>query len=274
MATTADALAGASPLSDHLSGATRASVLDRWIYVFTAVGFIAIALAGFLPDSAHKMELIKLGSRAPFPLVLHLHALLMGSFLLLLLAQTTLAAMGRTDLHMQLGVVGMVLAPALVVVGFVLSPTMYHLALHTAQAAQGPARAALMRGVRGAENTMLLQFRAGILFPLLLFIGLRARTADPGLHKRLMILAVAPALGAGFARISWLPTTLPGSPLSQDIDVLVAIAPMLVWDLTRNRRVHRAYWIALAATLPLALAVNGLWDTPWWHAAAKWMMRV
>ena len=194
MATTADALAGASLRPDHLSGAARESAIDRWIYVFTAASFIAIALAGFLPDSAHKIELIQQGRRAPFPLALHLHALLMGSFLLLLLAQTTLAAAGRIDLHVQLGRVGMVLAPALVIVGFILSPTMYHLAWNTAQAAHGPARAALERGVHGAENTVLLQVRAGLVFPILLFIGLRARITDPGLHKRLMILAIAPAL--------------------------------------------------------------------------------
>src|SRR6478672_8235797 len=99
MATTADALAGASLRSDHLSGATRENALDRWIYVFTAVSFIAVALAGFLPDSAHKIALVQSGGRPPFPLVLHLHAVLMGSFLLLLLAQTTLAATGRIDLH-------------------------------------------------------------------------------------------------------------------------------------------------------------------------------
>ena len=73
-----------------------------------------------------KVGLVQAGARPPFPLVLHMHAVLMGSFLLLLLAQTWLMATGRRALHMQLGVLGMVLAPALVVVGFVLAPTMYH----------------------------------------------------------------------------------------------------------------------------------------------------
>lgn len=274
MAATADLLAGASLRPDHLSGATRESAIDRWIYVFTAASFIAIALAGFLPDSAHKIELVQLGRRAPFPLVLHLHALLMGSFLLLLLAQTTLAAAGRTDLHVQLGRVGMVLAPALVVVGVILSPTMYHLAWNAAQAAQGPARPALERAVHAAENVVLLQARSGLLFALLLFIGLRARLTDPGLHKRMMILAVAPALGAGVARIAWLPSTLPVRPTSQDLAMVLVFAPMLAWDVIRNRRVHRAYWIALAAMLPLTAAVQLLWDTPGWHAAVRRMMGV
>ena len=274
MATTADALTGAGLRDDRLDGTARETAVDRWIFVATAVGFIAVALAGFLPDSVHKIGLVQAGKRAPFPLVLHLHAVLMGSFLLLLLAQTILAATGRTDRHMKLGRIGMILAPALVVVGFVLAPTMYHLTWDAAQAAAPPARAALAKAVRGADNTLLLQLRSGLLFSVLLFIGLKARQSDPSLHKRLMILAVAPALGAGLARISWLPTTLPASPVSQDLGVLALIAPMLIWDLARNRRVHPAYWIFAAFALPCSVAVHALWDTPWWHAAARWVMRV
>jgi len=271
---TADALAGTRLRPDHLSGAGRESAVDRWIYVFTAASFIAIALAGFLPDSAHKIELVQQGRRAPFPLVLHLHAILMGSFLLLLLAQTTLAAVGRTDLHARLGRLGMIIAPALVVVGFVLSPTMYHLSWTAMQAAQGAARAAAERGVRGAENVVLLQARSGLAFAVLLYIGLRARLTDPGLHKRLMILAVAPALGAGFARITWLPSTLPFSSTSQDLDVLLCIAPMFAWDVIRNRRIHPAYALAAAVIAPLILATQLLWDTPVWHAAVRQVMGV
>ena len=54
--------------------------------------FIAITLTGFIPDSLAKLAAIEAGERAPFPLVLHVHSVLMGLFLLLLLAQTTLAA--------------------------------------------------------------------------------------------------------------------------------------------------------------------------------------
>ena len=39
------------PLSDALSGTDRARSIDRWIFVFMAVWFIAIVLTGFIPDS-------------------------------------------------------------------------------------------------------------------------------------------------------------------------------------------------------------------------------
>ena len=107
-------------------GSPLARAIDRWIYVFTAASFVVIALTGFIPDSLTKIAAVQAAERPPFPLVLHMHAVLMGSFLLLLLAQTTLMATGRSDQHRRLGLAGMVIAPALVVVGFILAPTMYH----------------------------------------------------------------------------------------------------------------------------------------------------
>jgi hypothetical protein len=121
---------------------------------------------------------------------------------------------------------------------------------------------------------MMLQLRIGILFPLLLAIGLRARRNDPGMHKRMMILATAMALPAGIDRIPWLASTMPGSPLSADLYTLVAVSPMFVWDVVRNRRVHPAYLIWLAAFIPTSILVQMLWDTSFWHATARQIMGV
>jgi hypothetical protein len=90
----------------------------------------------------------------------------------------------------------------------------------------------------------------------------------------MMMLSVAIALPAGVNRISWLPNTMPASPLSGDLCVLLALAPMFVWDLVRNRRVHAAYWVWLAVVAPVLFAVYALWDTPWWHHAARRIMGV
>lgn len=274
MATVAERLGGKFRRDDLLSGTPRAHAVDRWIYVFTAASFIAITLAGFIPDSLEKIAAVEAGERAPFPLVLHFHAVLMGSFLLLLLAQTWLMATGRRDQHMLLGRLGMVLAPALVIVGFILVPTNYHILWDAAQAAPPEGKAQLQRAVSVWENIMLLQIRIGILFALFLAIGLKARNGHAGLHKRMMILAVAMALPAGIDRIPWIPHTMPFSPLSPDFYTLVAVSPMFIWDVMRNRRVHEAYWIWLAVNIPFAIAVHGLWDTEWWHATARQLMGV
>ena len=259
---------------DILSGTPRAHAVDRWIYVFTAASFIAITLAGFVPSSLAKIAAVQAGERPPFPAIMHVHAVLMGSFLLLLLAQTTLVATGRCDLHRRLGLVAMVLAPALVVAGFILAPTTYQAVWGAAQAAPPGAREQIDQLVQRLDNIMLLQLRIGFLFPILLLIGMRARGREAGLHKRMMILATAIALPAAIDRIPWLPTTLPGNPLATDLYVLLAVSPMLLWDVVRNRSLHRAYWIWLGVCLPFAVAVYGLWDTPWWHATAPRLMGV
>lgn len=274
MATIAEPIAGADRPVDVLSGTPRAHAIDRWIFVFMAAWFIAIVLAGFIPDSLMKIEMVRTGQRPPFPIVLHMHAVAMGTFLLVLLAQTTLMATGRRELHMKLGVFAVALAAALVVIGFVLAPTMYHQVWAGAQAAPPEAREKALGALSFVENILLLQIRIGILFPLLLAIGLRARRGNAGLHKRMMILATAMAIPAGIDRIPWLPSTIPANPLSADLYTLLAVSPMFVWDVVRNGRVHRAWWIWLAVFLPFAVLVNALWDTPWWHSTAKAIMGV
>lgn len=260
--------------SDELTGLPRAGIIDRWIFAFMAAFFIAIVLAGFIPSSLAKIEAVRAGVRPPFPLVLHFHAVLMGSFLLLLLAQTTLAATGRIHLHRQLGLAALIIVPALVLVGFMLVPATYHAAWAATQAASGAAREQLQQILLIRDNIMLLQLRIAILFPLFIFIGLRARTGDAGFHKRMMVLATAMALPAGIDRIPWLFHSMPASPVSPDLYTLVAIAPMFIWDVVRNRRVHRAYWIWLAVNIPFAIAVHALWSTPWWHSIAPRLMGV
>lgn len=254
---------------DMLSGTPRAHAIDRWIFVFMAVWFIAITLTGFIPDSIMMVGMVQAGTRPPFPLVLHLHAVLMGSFLLLLLAQTWLMATGRRGLHMSLGILGMGVAVALVAVGLVLAPTMYYQTWNALQTAPANARAQLQELLSMKENILLLQLRIGLTFPLLLALGLRARSADSGFHKRMMFLATAMALPAAIDRMGWLPNTIPTSPLALDLYTILAVSPMMAWDVIRNRSLHRAYWVWFAVTVPVAIAVNLLWDTPLWHATAR-----
>jgi hypothetical protein len=49
---------------------------------------------------------------------------------------------------------------------------------------------------------------------------------------------------------------------------------MLAWDLFRTGRVHRAYWIWLAANAPLLIAEQALWRSPWWLATVPKLMGV
>lgn len=259
---------------DLLSGAVRAHTLDRWIYVLTAAGFIVITLVGFIPDSLLKLELMKAGQRPPFPVVAHFHAVLMGSYLLFLLGQTVLMTTGRSDLHRRIGPAVYLLAPALVVAGFLLASATWHGVWYAAHDGPPQIRAAMLDVSRELDNVLILQIRVGILFPLFLFLGLKVRISDPGFHKRMMIIAPAMALPAAFDRITWLPATMPQSPLSTELYPLLALAPLLAWDIFRNRRIHRAHWVFLAVYLTAAVAAHVAWDQPWWHRAVHRLMGV
>ena len=249
-----------------------ALAIDRWIWVFMAAFFIAITLAGFIPDAIMKVGMVRAGARPPFPPILHVHAVLMGAFLLVLLAQTWLMATGRRDRHMLLGRAAFLLVPAIVVVGFILVPTIYQQVWHGAQAAPPPVQEKLRQTLQFLDNIALLQTTAGILFPVCVWLALRARRTDPGFHKRMMFLAVAVPLMAAVDRITWLPTTTPTSPLSVELYVLLVVSPIFLWDVIRHRTVDRVYLVWLALYLPFAIATYVLWDTPVWHALASRML--
>jgi uncharacterized membrane protein len=274
MATVAGTFSFREKRPDLLSGTPRAHSVDRWIFVAMAAWFIVVVLTGFIPDAIMKVGLVEAGKRPPFPIVMHMHAVLMGSFLLLVLAQSVLMATGRRELHMRVGIAAFALVPVLVVVGFILAPTMYHQVWNMAQSAPPPVRTQLQHRLLELDNILLLQTRAGILFPLFMAIGLKARRGNAGLHKRMMFLAPAVALGAAIDRMTWLPNTLPASPLGSDLWILTVLSPLFIWDVVRNRRVHEAYWIWLALCLPATLLMYDAWDTPWWHSTARAIMGV
>ena len=274
MATVANRSGFNERVADMLSGTPRAHAVDRWIFVFMAAWFIAVVLAGFIPDSLMKIEMVKAGLRPPFPLILHAHAVVMGSFLLVLLAQTWLMATGRREYHMQIGLVGYALAAVLVIVGFLLVPTMYGQVWDGAHHGPPQVREILQKQLPVVDNIALLQYRIGILFPLFLAIAFRARGKNAGMHKRMMLLGTAMAMPAAIDRIAWIPHTMPASPLSVDLYTLAIISPMFLWDIIRNRSVHPAYLIWLAVCLPFAVLINVLWDTDWWHAIAPRIMGV
>ncbi|WP_427968565.1 hypothetical protein [Altererythrobacter sp.] len=242
--------------------------IDRWIYVFMAVLLITLILIGFVPDSIGKLAAVDAGQRPQFPVAMHVHAVLMGSWMLLLLTQTTLMATGRKQWHMQLGIMGMVLAPMLVVAGLVLVPT--NLGAFIAFAADAPSdvQAQVDGFLYYMTDIALIQIRAGVSFLLLVFLALRARKRDSQLHKRLIILATIVPIPAALDRMTFLYTSLPESTLTVELWPLFVIAPMFLWDLYRQKKIHRAYWIYAAIMVPGAIITSLLWGSPWWHEFA------
>jgi hypothetical protein len=258
----------AKPLIDPKTrpGSDRVGFIDRWIYVFTAAVIIAVVLVGFVPDSIKLVASVQSGERPPLPLILHVHAVLMGSFLVLMLTQTILVAIGRVDLHRKLGRIAFVLAPALIVVGFLLVPVSYHYHWHVAQMAAPAVRQKLLHPFVW-DIILLAQILTGLLFSILITIGLWARRSIPGLHKRMMLIAPAMALGPAFTRMTWLPQI----PVIYPVLVLL---PMFIWDVKRYRRVHSAYLIWLAFFVPVQILFPIALRSTWWPGIAHRIMGV
>lgn len=244
-------------------------VIDRWFFVGMATFLIAVILVGFVPDSFMRLADIETGARGDFLWQAHFHAATMASWMALLLTQTVLMASGRGGWHMQLGLLGMVLAPLLVVAGVMLVPANFaaQVAFLTAAGEASPAEIEHM--TRRITNTSAMQLRSGFCFLVLVGIGLAARRRDAGLHKRLVILATIAPIGAAFARMPFLWQSGPASPASTLLWPLVCVMPMLAWDLYRGRGVHRAYWIFLAVMAPTGIAVWMVWNSPAWQDFAR-----
>lgn len=244
-------------------------VIDRWFFVGMAVFLIAVILLGFIPDSFMRLADIAAGGRGDFLWQAHFHALTMASWMALLLVQTVLMASGRGGWHMQLGLLGMVLAPLLVVAGVMLVPANFAAQVAFMEAAGQASPAEIEDMTRRITNTAAIQLRSGFCFLVLVTTGLAARRRDAGLHKRLVILATIAPIGAAFARMPFLWQSGPASPASTLLWPLVCVAPMLGWDLYRGRGVHRAYWIFIGVMAPTGIAVLLAWNSPVWQGFAR-----
>lgn len=262
----------AHPLSGAAPDRSAAAFADPVIHVFMAALFVATALAGFVPGSIAKVAAVRAGEQGPMPWILHVHAVLMGAWLLLLLGQAVLAATRRRVLHRRLGMVALVVAPAMVLSSILLVPVIdrpIHQMLAVPAPGTDPGLLQLLQA--WIPNRPLSQIRAGAVFAVLVAWALLVRGRDPQTHKRLMILATVLPLGAGIDRLP-LPGTYPDSPLASDLYTLLWVSPLFAYDVVRNRKLPRAWWIWLAAYLPLTLAVHLLWGSAWWMAHGPEML--
>ena len=223
----------------------------RSIYVFTSVLFLVTAVVGFGPKSINILR-----GTLPFPpLAIHVHGAIMVSWLLLLIAQTSLAATGRLDLHRRLGVVSLVLAPLIFAAMIVATRVAFDF-----MSAQG------LRSV--ASNLLLVQIRSIVLFPVFYLWAISSRRSAPDVHKRMMLMATLVLIDAALGRMHWLPFSSTTSYTPVHMYLLLLIVPALLYDLKRLHRVHRAYVIGLGLFIPWMIATALLWNTPWWQAEA------
>jgi hypothetical protein len=240
--------------------AQNRSVADRWFYVAVTILVMLVNVVGFSPS------LVNTSTRTvPLPLTAIdlAHALVSVAWLLVFLVQVTLVASGRLKVHRQLGVFGVLLSAAFIVV------TWFMLV-------EGARRGFdlsgdLVPGGTPVEPGMFLA-PAGTLIPLGAFVGAavwyRRRSA---VHKRLMMLALLSSTGAPIAHVvghwpAFGPYVLTGGTA---ILFLPAIRDW-VWQ----RRIHPvSVWGGIFVTVWVPVCIGALPQTAVWRNFAAWVVQ-
>jgi hypothetical protein len=238
---------------------------DRLFYLGMAALFVAVAAIGFGPRS---VAILSGTLPNPAPIV-HVHAALMASWLVLLVVQTSLMATGRSRLHQKLGIVSFALAPLMFIAMLALTFAPYYLFLSAgSQAAAAPPLELI---ARGTAFSLFVQGRAALLFAVFYVWAVMSRRNAPETHKRMMILATLVLIDAALGRMAWLTGFISiaegRSYTIVHVYQLLLLAPAIVYDLVRFGRVHRAYVVGVALFLPFAIATHALWDHAGWQRA-------
>lgn len=248
------------------SGHSR--TVDRWFYVGVALAMILLNILAFTPSLVDPSA-----RNAPLPLtsLLILHTLASVGWLLLFLAQSTLAATARVEMHRRLGLVGVALSFAFVALAA--------LAV-LAQARRGfdlsgdIGRLPLPSGVDGLSATVALLYFP-VQFAILVGAALWHRKR-PALHKRLMLFAVlggltptpvAHMIGHWIGPQSWAGVLFPMS-------AIVLMSPIAVHDRRTQGRVHpMTLWLGALIVVSDQVFTLVVQRSAAWRWFAMWLVQ-
>jgi len=213
------------------------------LFEWLALGIAAVAFVGFARTYYLKGVF---GTRA-LPLVVHLHGLMMSTWIVVFIAQTWLIAARRVAWHRRLGAGAAVLAALVILTGVALTV----LALERE----------IQAHVQGMWHYLLLINLVNLLlFGAFVGSGLALRSrAD--VHKRLMLLAAVTLLAPAVARIALL---FGHAPLPQFLAFYACIAACVLADTLRHGRLHPVLgWGGVAVIAAFQLSFFAV-QTPGW----------
>jgi hypothetical protein len=223
-----------------------------WFYLAAAILAALLAVLGFAQTYYLKLFF----DTPPLSLLLHVHAAIFTSWLLLFIAQTTLVAVHRVDLHRRLGIAGAVLAVLMVVVGILT-------AIDAARLGHAPFGIAPLA-------FLAIPVIAVALFAILAGAGLYYRRRSREAHKRLMLLATISLITPPISRLPFGIIQKYGPPAFFGLTDLILLA-CIVYDTIKHRRLHPAMaWggLLFLASQPARLAIS---HTQAWLAFAHWL---
>jgi hypothetical protein len=230
---------------------------DRF-YAQMAYVYLAVAVIGFAPTYWIPL----LTGTLDVPPILHLHAVVFYGWLILLVAQTRLAATRQLARHRALGVLGVSIATAMCFVGVA--------------AAVSSIRQADAAGFGDAGRAFSVVPLTGIAFFAALFAIALVNVKRGDVHKRLILIATVSLLNAAVGRLFLLflaPAALAsgGPPPPVFVTVLpglvtdLLLVPAMLYDRRTLGYVHRVYWIGGAALVASQLLRAPIAATDTWR---------
>lgn len=228
------------------------SISERRFYVGMAIAILVTVLVGF--GRSFFLRPLFPGHPAPSEPIFYVHGLVFTFWILLFVTQVSFVFLGNVRMHRKFGLLGAVLAIAMLVLG-------------VSGALTAASRAT------GFVNIPVppLQFLAIPLFDMILFPTFVALAfiyrRDLQSHKRWMLLATLNIITAAIAR--W-PVISTMGPLAYFGITDLFVVSLAVWDFRSRGRLHRVTLIGgllIIFSHPLRLIVSG---TDSWLVFAQW----
>jgi hypothetical protein len=240
--------------------------VERWFSISVALFMILLSAAGFGPSLVDQSR----RNAAPTLLVIA-HGVVTGAWLLLFLTQATLAATGRTAVHRRLGVLGVVLAGLVIVLGYFtvvdLTRRGHDLSGDLTNAATSPPTA----------EGILPPLAGLMIFGVLVAAGWWYRRR-PEIHKRLMLLALLNLAPVPFLHLGghlsgyWSGFQLVFLIVGQTIATLLLFA-VAVHDKVAHGRIHPvSLWVPIGLIAALVVMNVVVMPSPVWHDVATWLV--
>jgi FtsH-binding integral membrane protein len=231
----------------------RAEVPGRkYDHVFFS-GMALLLLGSVFLGFAHTYYLAGI-FHAPLPsMIVHFHGAIFSSWILFLLAQTTLVASGRVDIHRRIGIAGFLLACLMVVVGV-------WAATNSLGRGGGPP------GI-DPKTFYIIPITDMLIFGVLVFFAYRARF-DSAAHKRIIIIATVALMIAAIAR--WPIPLVHRNPLAAAIVSYAFLLMIMAYDLWSTHKIHRATIWASVFLIFVQQIRFPIGQTAAWHAFATW----
>jgi hypothetical protein len=229
---------------------------ERKFYTRMALFLIALVFLGFAP-SFYLRDVVPPYPRPnpTLPLSVLLHGGLFSLWMLVFDTQTQLVAAGRRDVHMKLGIAGMLLALAII-------PMMYLVTVwQVARANQPPFTDPL--------TWTIIPLAVILPYAWMIWTGW-SRRREAQWHKRAMLsAAILVVMGPAIGRIPIAPPTLNGFTVHLLIGMLLFV-PMVLWDRRSLGRVHPATWLGISmGAVSIVVPLLIFWTGADWASIAR-----